>query len=498
MSVDPTDMHLLHEAARRDFEVFMELGFTFLNGGTALSRSWYLSAIAESLMTVEAGKCRRLIITVPPRHLKSTMASVLFPAWLLGRNPHTRIIVASYGQEIADSLTRDFRKVVNSHWYAMIFPATAHSIVRDTTTETVTRAGGCRFAAAVGGTLTGRGADYLICDDLMKAQDAASAQSREKVNRFFDETLLSRLDNKATGRIITLQQRLHEADIVAHLMEKETYEHLCLPAIATEEQTYRLTLNRVHHRKVGELLNPERESRETLDALRAEMGPRVFEAQYQQNPTAQEGACVRWHDIRFCDVAPARGEFTRLLQSWDTGLSEDKNADASAGTTWGLCNGVWHLVDVLAVRQDYARLIEQIAAWQAKWRADTVLIEGGGIGRSLVTQLRRMKRDGTFGAHSLLITPKESKEVRLTTAMERLYTGKAQLPRTAAFMDALRREMVLFPNGKHDDRCDSLSQALNYIFLRSASLERPPGVRAPGRPRPHLEIRRRRDDDLLC
>lgn len=397
--MDPITPRLLHRTARDDFEVFLELGFAYLNGNARLSRSWYLSAIAESLAKAACGDCRRLIVTVPPRHLKSTIISVLFPAWLLGRNPHTRIIVASYGQDLADILARDFRKVISSRWYAKVFPKAAQSIVRDTAAETVTSAGGCRFAAAVGGTLTGRGADYLICDDLMKAQDATSAQSREKVKRFFDETLLSRLDNKATGRVIAVQQRLHEDDIVAHLLAKEAYEHLCLPAIATAETTFRLTHGRTHVRKVGDLLSPDRESRATLDELRAEMGAQVFEAQYQQNPTAPEGAYVRWHDIRFYDSAPQREAFTRIITSWDTGLSEDKNADASVGTTWGLHKGVWYLLDVLAVRMDYTRLVDQIEAVQTKWNAHLVLIEAGGIGQALVRRLRQQKRDGAIRAH---------------------------------------------------------------------------------------------------
>ena len=498
MSADPVMRSFLHAAAQRDFEVFMELGFNYLNGRTPLARSWYLSAIAESLVRAESGDCRRLIITVPPRHLKSTMVSVLFPAWLLGRNPHTRIIVASYGQDLADILARDFRKVIGSQWFAEIFPATAASLVRDSTTETVTSAGGCRFAAAVGGTLTGRGADYLICDDLMKAQDAASAQSREKVKRFFDETLLSRLDNKATGRIIAVQQRLHEDDIVAHLLAKEAYEHLCLPAIATVETRFRLTYGRTHVRKVGELLSPDRESRVTLDELRAEMGAQVFEAQYQQNPTAPEGAYVRWQDIQFYDSAPQREAFARIIASWDTGLSEDKNADASVGTTWGLHKGVWYLLDVIAVRMDYTRLVDQIEAAQTKWNAHLVLIEAGGIGQALVRRLRQQKREGAIRAHSVLITPKGSKEERLMTAMEPLYSGKAMLPRAAPFMEGLRHEMVQFPNGKHDDRCDSLSQALNYIVRKRALLERVSGERPPGRSRSGIRgSSRSHNDDFV-
>lgn len=154
----PADI-MVHSLARREFEVFLELVFRHLNPDTPLSRGWYLSAMCQALAEVAQGHERRLQITVPPRHLKSIMTTVAFPAWLLGQRPETRIICASYGQELSAALSRSFRKVIQSRWYSEVFPQTAASIIRDTEADLGTRQGGYRFATAVGGTVTGIGAE---------------------------------------------------------------------------------------------------------------------------------------------------------------------------------------------------------------------------------------------------------------------------------------------------------------------------------------------------
>ena len=475
---------LVHRQARTDFEFFLRLGFASLNDNKQLQPAWYLSAMAHVLERAHQGECRRLIITVPPRHLKSTMVSVLYTAWLLGQAPGARIIVVSYGQELADVLARDFRKVIASAWYASVFPETAGSIVKDTTTETTTKAGGYRYAAALGGVLTGRGADYLICDDLMKAIDAASPQSRDRVKRFFDETLLSRLDDKATGRVIMVQQRLHEDDIVAHALEKEGYNHLCLPAVAMEDQVFQLTRGRIHHRRIGDALNEGRESLAVLESLAKEIGPGVYQAQYQQNPEAPGGGFVRYQDIQFYDEAPQRHLCSRVLQSWDTAISDTPTSAYTAGTTWGFYQGTWLLLDASRIREDYSGVLGCIRSWAHKWKAETILIENAAMGSSLCGDLRRLRMAGSLAAQTYAVRPRDSKEVRLMSAAERLYTGVAKLPRSAPFAADLRKELQSFPNGKYDDLCDSLSQAINYINLRGQGLTDPPGTRPAGRTRP--------------
>ena len=169
---------------------------------------------------------------MPPRSLKSICASVALPAWLLGHDPTRRIICASYAQELSVKLANDFRLVVTSDWYRRLFPHTRLDPQKNTETEVVTTARGYRLATSVGGVLTGRGADLIVIDDPMKPQDALSDTKRQAVQQWFDTTLLSRLDDQARGAILLVMQRLHVEDLAGHVLAKDGWAHLDLPAIA--------------------------------------------------------------------------------------------------------------------------------------------------------------------------------------------------------------------------------------------------------------------------
>lgn len=458
----------LHTLARTDFEIFLELVFAQLNPAISLSRGWYLKAMAQALMEVAEGRERRLQITVPPRHLKSVMTTVAFPAWLLGRRPEIRIICASYGQDLATKHARDFRKIMQSGWYADVFPETAASVVRDTESDFGTRQGGHRFATAVGGTITGIGADVILIDDLMKAQDAPFPEARAKAHRFVDETLVTRLDNKESGVIVAIQQRLSDDDVSAHLTSKDAYRHLDLPAIAVRDEIIRLTHGRVHARRIGDVLNPAREPREVLDRLRAEMGSRAFEAQYQQNPTPLEGDYLRWEDVQFYDEAPDRSRLQKVVHSWDVASSSAPGADYSVGTVWGHDGQSWLLLNLIRQRMVYADLLARVRAERNKWRADLILVENSSVGPVLLDDLARDMRCLSDPAHHApwcdrrAINVDMPKPERFFASVERLYSGMAKLPRQAPWLDDLRRELMTFPAARHDDQVDSLSQFLNW------------------------------------
>lgn len=482
LPIPPRDF--VHILARTDFEVFLELVFRSLNSDTPLSRGWYLPAMARALMDVADGHDRRLQITVPPRHLKSIMTTVAFPAWLLGRRPETRIICASYGQELAAALSRSFRKVIQSRWYAQVFPTTASSIVRDTEADVGTAQGGYRFATAVGGTVTGLGADLIIIDDLMKAQDAFFPEARAKAHRFVDETLLSRLDDKRTGAVIAIQQRLHEDDVSAHLSGKGGYRHLDLPAIAIRDEVIPLTRGRTHARRIGDILNPDREPKEVLDDLRAQMGTRAFEAQYQQNPTPLEGDYLRWENVQFYDERPLRERLHKVVHSWDVASSCDPKADFSVGTIWGHDGQAWLLLDVIRERLAYPDLLARVRLERNRWRADAILVEDSSVGPALLEDLARDMRCLSERAHHApwcarhKVTASLPKAERFFASVDRLYSGFAKLPRESPWLEGLRREMQTFPAARNDDQVDSASQFLNWAAGRNGrGILTPPGAR---------------------
>ena len=223
--------------------------------------------MASRLEACRQGKIRRLIVNQPPRSLKSQAVSVAFVAWLLGHDPTKQVICASYGQDLADKHARDCRTLMMSDFYQRLFPQTRLSPEKQSVNEFMTTAQGFRMSTSVGGVLTGRGADVIILDDPLKPDDALSETRRNSLNEWYDNTLLSRLNNKETGIIIIVMQRVHQDDLVGHVRERGNWEVLSLPAIAEEDEEHLIESplgRRWFRRKAGEALQPERESLETL------------------------------------------------------------------------------------------------------------------------------------------------------------------------------------------------------------------------------------------
>jgi hypothetical protein len=234
--LSPSMAHV-YAACRRDLVSFVRKMFHVLNPSAIFHMNWHICAIAYYLEQVRLGKIKRLIITVPPRSLKSIMCSVAFPAFVLGHDPTKRLIVASYSADLAIKHGNDFRKIVNSAEYHGIFPGMRISAMKDTQTEVVTTLNGFRLAISVDGALTGRGGDIIIIDDPIAALAAVSQKSREHVANWYFNTLLSRLDDKQNGAIVLVMQRLHEDDLVGvQLRGSDAWTVLSLPAIAQQDE----------------------------------------------------------------------------------------------------------------------------------------------------------------------------------------------------------------------------------------------------------------------
>ena len=284
---------------RRDFYAFLQAFYPIVSGGKSLMLNWHLEAMAYALGEVVNGRTRRLIITVPPRSLKSICASVALPAFALGLDPSRRIISVSYSDLLARKFAIDCRDLIRSPLYRVIYPKTRISAAKDTETEFMTTARGSRLATSVGGTLTGRGGDLVIIDDPLKPQDAHSESSRNSLKHWYSNTLLSRLDHKSEGAIIIVMQRLHPDDLVGHVLDQGDWTHLNLPAIAEEESVIALGANRSYRRAIGTLLHPERENEAALNELKASMGSMEFSAQYQQAPVPIGGNLIKWSWFKF-------------------------------------------------------------------------------------------------------------------------------------------------------------------------------------------------------
>src|SRR6202163_725033 len=326
-----------------DFMSFIERSFCELNPQTPFFTAPYIELIASKLEAVRRGKVKRLIINLPPRQLKSHSASIAFVAWLLGHDTTKHVICASYGQDLADKLARDCRNIMNAAWYRELFPTRLSE--RKAVNDFTTTAQGTRMATSVGGVLTGRGADIIIIDDPLKPDEALSETKRRAVNEWYDNTLLSRLNDKAQGIIIIIMQRLHQDDLVGHVLGQEDWDVVRFPAIAEEDEQYVIEtlFGKTEFRRAqGEALHPAREPLATLARMRESMGEYNFASQYQQSPMAKGGAVVKTSWIQYYDEADLP-PFYAPYQSWDTATKASELSDYSVCTTCGYHDKKFHL-----------------------------------------------------------------------------------------------------------------------------------------------------------
>jgi predicted phage terminase large subunit-like protein len=452
---------VLQAILRSDFRSFVAKAFNILYPGQTFLPAWHVDALAYQLERVWRGEIRLLIVNMPPRSLKSLMVSVAFPAFLLGHDPTQRIICASYASDLANKFSNDFRALVNSSCYRELFPGTRIG-AKDSESEIEFTRRGSRLATSVGGTLTGRGGNLAIIDDPLKAGDAQSEAKRNTVKDWYTNTLLSRLDDKATGAIIVVMQRVHMDDLTGVLLRRSNdWTVLSLPAIATAPEDILIGQGRVHHRNIGDVLCPEREPQSVLDRLQSELGSDLFAAQYQQQPIPPGGAMVKrsWPGRYTTIPEIARGAF--CIQSWDTAAKGGPGNDWSVCTTWLYTpDQKWYLIDVWRGHVDYPALKAKVQELATRWNADQVLIEEAATAVALLQELKYKVR-GLVG-----VRPERDKETRMAVASAKFEAGQVFLPESASWLPELEAELFSYPGGSHDDQIDSISQALNHVHSR--------------------------------
>src|SRR5437764_2748464 len=444
---------------RRDFTSFAGRCFYELNPQTDLAMNWHLDVIAAKLTEVREGKIRRLIINLPPRHLKSLMASIAFPAWCLGLDPTAQILCVSYAQDLADKLARDCRGIMMSPWYRQLF-RTRLAPHRQAVQEFITTGQGYRLATSTGGVLTGRGADIIIIDDPLKPEEALSEAQRQVANDWYDNTLYSRLNDKRRGAIVIVMQRLHEDDLVGHVLGQEEWDVVRFPAIAEADEVHEIDTilgPRRFTRRRGEALHPDREPPEVLDRIRRTMGEYNFAGQYQQSPAPLGGGLVKaeWFKRYRENERPER--FDRIVQSWDTANKATELSDFSVCTTWGVKGKDLFLLAVFRRRLEYPALKRAVWEQLSLFGANEVLIEDKASGTQLIQELIA---DGCHGVTRY--QPTTDKVMRLNSQTGVIENGFVHIPETAPWLAEYLHEMTVFPKGKHDDQADSTAQFLDW------------------------------------
>lgn len=456
-----TDPSALFRALLRTrLTMLLERAFRDLEPGTPFAPNWHYDAMAHQLDRVARGELHNLIINVPPRSGKSLLVTVVWPLFLWGQEPSLRILCVSHTDELAREFSLKRKAIAQSAWYKALFPLTRLARVRDL--ELTTTAHGSILGVGVGGAVLGRGADLIIVDDPLKGIEAASKAGRARVNDFYDNTLVTRLNDKKEGAMVIVMQRLHQEDLVGHVLERGGWKVVSFPAIALEDTVHRLSdrPGDVHRRRVGDLLHPEREPMEVLERVRRAQGSLLFEAQYQQNPLPAGGNVIKRAWLRYYDEPPER--FDRVVVSWDPASTLGDTSDWSVGTVWGSVGLDYYLLEVVRVQLETPDLRRAIVRLTQTYDADATLVEAGDIGRAIVQDLRQ-----TGPIRPMLQQPRFDKEARLLAQAARFEAGQVHVPTDAPWLGVYLEELLAFPNGRHDDQVDSTSQALTWLTART-------------------------------
>jgi predicted phage terminase large subunit-like protein len=309
--------------------------------------------------------------------------------------------------------------------------------------------------------LTGRGADLIIIDDPLKPEEALSQSQRRAANEWFDHTLYSRLNDKQQGAIVLIMHRLHEDDLVGHVLAQEPWEVVCFPAIAEDDETQIVDTvwgSKLLTRHRGEALHPAREPIPMLEHLRHTIGEYNFAGQYQQMPTPLGGGLVKVAWFKHYAASALPQQFERIVQSWDTANKATELSDFSVCTTWGIAGKDLYLIDLLRRRMEYPELKREVRAQYERFKPSVVLIEDKASGTQLIQELIE---EGLYAVTRY--QPQTDKIMRMHAQTAMIENGFVYLPDTAPWLNAYLHELASFPNGRHDDQVDSTAQLLDWF-----------------------------------
>jgi predicted phage terminase large subunit-like protein len=431
--------------------------------------NWHHLKLIEKLQDFADGKIKRLMVFMPPRHGKSELTSRRFPAWLLGRNPKSKIIATSYAAELASSFNRDVQRIIDEPKFQELFPNTKLNGANVRTTKAwlrnndifeVVDHGGFYRCAGVGGAITGLGGDYLIIDDPFKNyEEAKSPTIRRKVFEWYTSTLYTRQEKDAG--ILLIQTRWHEDDLAGLLLQMQAkggefadqWEVVNFPAVLEYQSPE-------DPRDVGQALWPNKYDEKWMQITKTSLGSFQFSALYQQNPTPDEGQFIKASWLREYDSTP--DYFEKLCISWDmTFGSEKKTADFVVGSVYGKRGSSIYLVDKVRGQWDFPETIAQFKRLADKHpKAFAKLVEAKANGQAVIDSLKK-EISGIIP-----IVPTSSKSSRLASCQPLYEAGNIFYPSNllAPWVGQHIDELVGFPNAKNDDSVDAETQAIQWLI----------------------------------
>ena len=413
------------------------------------------------------GSIKRLIINVPPRHMKSISVAVALPAWTWATQPHKKFLYASYASSLSIRDSTKCRRLIDSLWYKAHF-GDKFRLTDDQNQKQrfENDKTGYRIATSVGGALTGDGGDIICIDDPHNSVEADSSKVREGVLEWWDQAMQTRLNDPKTGAFVIIMQRLHEQDLTGHILANQLegeWDHLMLPARyeVGAPNPMRSSLGFTDPRtQEGELLWPDRMDEKTLKTLERSLGSYAAAGQLQQRPSPKGGGILKasWWVPWEKEELP---EVTYVIQSWDTAFETKESSSYSARTTWGIFKHNGH--DCLIVLEawydkvTYPELRKLAQEAYNDWEPDAVLIEKKASGASLLQDLRMA------GVPVLAYSPDRDKVARAHASSALLEDGRIYYPKRK-WAEDLISICAAFPAAKNDDIVDTCTQA--WLRLR--------------------------------
>lgn len=420
------------------------------------SHGWHVDLISEHLEAIYSGELGDTIFNIPPRCSKSTLISVMFPAWVWANDPRVSFLTASATQDLAKRDTQKCRQLMMSDWYQRYFQSSA-IFAPDQNEKLYYKNihGGARKVVSAGGSTTGHSGDFVIVDDAMDAKKVCSKVYRDNINDWYDMAMWSRVNHFKDSRRIVIMQRLHTEDLTGHLLEKGGWNLVQLPLEYEPQRKYVSSIYSDPREIEGEILC-DRFDKDDVDDFVKSFGPLVAQGQLQQRPTLAEGALIKSEWIKYY-TEPKIPKFK--FWSWDTAIKTGQMNDYTVGTYWYECEDGYYLIDMLREKLEYPELRNKIQTLLSKYPANEVLIEDKASGQQIVQDFQRFT-----SVPIIPMTPGRDmgrdKESRVNLVAPLFESGKVFLPKTKGFVNDIIDELTAFPNGKHDDIVDSITQGL--------------------------------------
>ena len=472
----PAKIEIRGELARRSLYEFVKLFWPVLEPGSPFTDGFHIRLVCGQLEAVTRGEITRLIINIPPRHGKSNIVSIMWPAWVWATHPETRWLFASYAQSLSERHSTSCRRLIESPEYQRLFGG-EFKLASDANQKArfENNRGGARLATSIGGAVTGEGGDIIVIDDPHKVDDIESDTEREKVLDSFARTISTRLNDQRTGAIVIVCQRVHERDLVGDLLERGGWQHLCLPAEYDARHPY---ISELDPRTTdGELLWSERFGPAVLEPYKRELGIEGSAAQLQQLPAPPGGAIFHRNKWRWYLPDQAPTHFDRLAISVDLAVSAGKRNDYTVAQVWGQVGADKYLLHQVRAKLDFPeqiQMVRDLTHWVATnyphMDAPGIYIEKAANGEPLEITLRHE-------IPGIILRPAVGdKQMRALAIIPQIEAGNVYLPgaadsrgesydrtRTPESVQLLVNETAAFPHGAYDDQVDALTQALSVL-----------------------------------